>query len=257
MPDIHQRPSLVTQIVEKRGLLVHGDGIAPHRHAEGQLLYPSAGVLATTTERGTWVAPANRVSWTPPGFEHYHRAYGQTEVRVLEVAGALCTSLPDQPMVFAVSPLLREALLVLTSGRELRPEARDRLREVVVDELVDGHEEALHLPEPTDDRLRAVADLLHADPAASLTLAELGRVAGAGERTLSRLFQTELGMSFHQWRSLLRVQHALIRLAEGAAVIDTAARLGWANPTSFIEAFTAIVGQTPGRYQMELRRRDR
>ncbi|MHC3471016.1 AraC family transcriptional regulator [Streptomyces sp. 7R007] len=245
------------QLVEKRGLLAHGDGVAPHHHAEGQLLYPSAGVLATTTKRGTWIAPASRVAWTPPGFEHYHRAYGQTEVRVVEVSGVLCASLPDEPRVFAVSPLLREALLVLTGGRELRPAARDRLRGVVVDELVDAPEEALHLPEPADDRLRAVTDLLHADPAASSTLAELGRTVGAGERTLSRLFQTELGMSFHRWRRLLRVQHALIRLAEGEGVIDTAARLGWANPTSFIEAFTAIVGQTPGRYQLEVRRRER
>lgn len=117
MPDIHQKPAVVTQIVEKRGLLAHGDAVTPHRHTEGQLLYPSVGVLATTTERGTWVAPANRVAWTPPGFEHYHGAYGQTEARVVEMSGALCASLPDQPMVFAVSPLLREALLVLTSGR--------------------------------------------------------------------------------------------------------------------------------------------
>lgn len=254
MPGIRQKPALVTTIVDKRGLLAHREGVSPHRHTEGQLLYPSAGVLATTTARGTWLAPANRVAWTPPGFEHYHRAYGRTEIRVLEVSGALCSSLPDEPTVFAVSPLLREALLALTGGRELRPAPRERLRGVVVDELVDGCAEGLYLPEPADDRLRAVTDLLHADPAAPLTLAELGRAVGASERTLSRLFQTELGTSFHRWRSLLRVQHALIRLAEGDAVVDTAARLGWANPTSFIEAFTAVVGQTPGRYRTELHR---
>ncbi|WP_437113637.1 AraC family transcriptional regulator [Streptomyces roseoverticillatus] len=257
MPDIRRKPHLVTMAEDKRGLLAHGDGVAPHRHTDGQLLYPSAGVLVTTTERGTWVAPPNRVAWTPPGFEHHHRAYGKTDVRVVEISRTLCASLPDRPVVFAVSPLLREALLVLTNGRELRPDARDRLREVAVDELVDASEEALYLPEPADDRLRAVTDLLHADPATLSTLAELGRTAGAGERTLSRLFQAELGMSFPRWRSLLRVQHALVRLAEGDAVIDTATRLGWANPTSFIEAFTAIVGRTPGRYQAELRRGDR
>jgi AraC-like DNA-binding protein len=256
VPDVYRKPDLVTEIEEKRALLAHGDSVALHRHTDGQLLYPAAGFLATTTERGTWVAPANRVAWTPPGFEHHHRAYGQTEVRVIEVSGALCALLPVQPTVFAVSPLLREALLVLTSGRELRPEARDRLRRVVIDELVDVPELALYLPEPADDRLRAVTDLLHADPAAPSTLAEFGRAVGASERTLSRLFQTELGMSFHQWRSLLRIQHALFRLVEGDAVTDTAARLGWANPTSFIAAFTAIVGQTPGRYQLELRRSD-
>lgn len=82
MPDIYQKPSLVAETEEKRALLGHGDSVSTHRHADGQLLYPSAGVLATTTERGTWVAPANRIAWTPPGFEHYHRAYGQTEVRL-------------------------------------------------------------------------------------------------------------------------------------------------------------------------------
>ena len=32
-------------------------------------------------------------------------------------------------------------------------------------------------------------------------------------------------------------------------MIEISARLGWANPTSFITAFTSLVGQTPGRYQ--------
>ncbi|MEV0056509.1 hypothetical protein AB0H34_39235 [Saccharopolyspora shandongensis] len=117
--------------------------------SSGQLLYPSVGVLTTTTVRGTWVAAANRAVWTPPGFEHHHRAYGETEVRVLAVSDP---SLPAQPTVFAVSPLLREALLVLTGERSLRPERRDRLRAVVVDELVSGPDEAMYLPEPADDR---------------------------------------------------------------------------------------------------------
>jgi AraC-like DNA-binding protein len=253
VPDLHRKPALVTRAQDKRGLLAHGDGVSPHRHTEGQLLYPGAGVLVTTTQRGTWVAPANRVFWTPPGFEHYHRAYGRTEVRVVEVPGPLAAALPGRPTVFTVSPLLREALLVLTGGRELRAEARGRLRAVAVDELT-VPQETLYLPEPADNRLRAVTDRLHGDPATPATLAKLGQAVGASERTLSRLFQAELGMSFHQWRSLLRVQHALILLAEEQPVTETAVALGWANPTSFIEAFTTVVGQTPGRYQLEVRR---
>lgn len=62
MPEIYRKPALVSEFEEKRALLGHGDGVAKHRHTDGQLLYPSAGVLATTTERGTWVAPANRVA---------------------------------------------------------------------------------------------------------------------------------------------------------------------------------------------------
>ena len=47
---------------------------------------------------------------------------------------------------------------------------------------------------------------------------ELGRVVGASERTLSRLCRSELGMTFPQWRTQLRLHAALIRLAEGESV---------------------------------------
>ena len=235
------------------GRLPHGYQLGGHSHPDGQVVYAAAGALATTTERGTWVAPASRVTWTPPGFQHAHRFYGETDVHLVAIPADLCGELAARPSVFAVSALLREALLTLTDRPETRPGAHDRLRAVVIDELATAVEQPLHLPEPADDRLRTVTDLLHADPARNTTLAELGRIAGASERTLSRLFHAELGMSFHRWRTVLRVQHGLIHLTDGRSVTATAAASGWSNPTSFIEAFTDVVGQTPGRYQAGLR----
>jgi AraC-like DNA-binding protein len=236
-----------------KGRLTHGSHIDRHTHAEGQLVYPASGALATTTDRGTWVAPANRVTWTPPGFAHSHRIYGRTDVRIVVIPVDLCGALVAHPSVFAVSPLLREAILALTDRREVRPGSDARLRAVVIDELVDTPEQSLHLPEPRDDRLCAVADVLYDDPATAITLGELGRTVGASERTLSRLFHAEFGMSFHRWRTILRIHHALMHLTNGRSVTDTATECGWANPTSFIEAFTAVVGQTPGRYKADLR----
>ncbi|WP_405412403.1 helix-turn-helix domain-containing protein [Streptomyces decoyicus] len=233
--------------------LPHGFQFDPHSHSEGQLVYAAAGALATTTERGTWVAPAHRVTWTPPGFEHSHRFYGTTDARLVTVPVDLCGELVAHPSVFAVGPLLREALLALTDRAEARPGAVRRLLAVVIDELAETPEQSLHLPEPHDDRLRAVTDLLQADPGRSATLADLGRAAGASERTLSRLFHTELGMSFHRWRTTLRIHHALAQLSKGRSVTGTAMECGWSNPSSFIDAFTEIVGQTPGRYQADLR----
>ncbi|MEV5413193.1 helix-turn-helix transcriptional regulator [Thermopolyspora sp. NPDC052614] len=235
-----------------RAWLPHGFRLETHSHVDGQLVYAASGILATTTERGTWVAPAHRVTWTPPGFEHSHRFYGNTDARLLTIPAHECGDLAAHPSVFAVSPLLREALLALT-GRNWRSlDAENRLRAVVIDELVETPEQSLHLPEPRDDRLRVVTDLLRADPGQNTTLAELGRAAGASERTLSRLFQTDLGMSFQRWRTILRIHHALVHLTDGQSVTDTAIACGWSNPSTFIEAFTAVVGQTPGRYQADL-----
>ena len=234
------------------GWLPHGFHLAAHSHTEGQLVYTATGSVATVTERGTWVAASDRVTWTPPGFEHSHRFYGPTDVRVIPVEPHQGAELAPFPGVFAVSPLLREVLLTL-SERPGRAEVAGRLLAVAIDEVGVAPQRSVQLPEPYDDRLRAVAGLLHEDPSRTTTLAELGRSVGASERSLSRLFHTELGLSFHRWRTILRIHHGLAHLADGRSVTDTAVLCGWSNPSSFIEAFTEIIGQTPGRYQAGLR----
>ncbi|MDQ7803394.1 helix-turn-helix transcriptional regulator [Amycolatopsis sp. A133] len=234
--------------------LAHGQDIAAHFHDFGQLRYAASGALVTTTEAGTWVAPANRITWVPAFHVHRSRSHGETDVRLLRVPAEPAGRLPAEPSVFAASALLREAYLALAGDHDPDGSPRARLLlEVVIEELARARREPLRLPEPGDARLKAVTDLLHADPASPATLAALGRRTGSSERTLSRLFGSELSMSFHQWRTLLRVQRALLELGEGTSVTDTAIRLGWANPGSFIEAFTHLVGQTPGRYRAAAR----
>ncbi|MER6951879.1 helix-turn-helix transcriptional regulator [Nonomuraea sp. NPDC000554] len=234
--------------------LAHGEDIAAHFHDFGQLRYAASGALVTATKVGTWVAPANRITWVPPFYVHSSRSYGETDVRLLRVPAALVEQLPTEPSVFVASALMREAYLAMIGDHDPADSPRARLLlEVVIAELARAPQEPLRLPEPSDTRLKAVTDLLHADPASPATLAELGHRTGSSERTLSRLFSSELSMSFHQWRTLLRIQRALLELCEGTSVTDTAIRLGWANPSSFIEAFTELVGQTPGRYRSAAR----
>jgi hypothetical protein len=157
--------------------------------------------------------------WVPPFAVHSSKAYGETDIRVLSLPVTLTGQLPAEPSVFVASALLREAFLALMSEGEPLESPRARLLiDVVLAELARAAQEPLRLPEPSDRRLKAVTDLLHMDPASPATLAELGHRTGASERTLSRLFGSELSMSFHQWRTLLRTQRALIELSDGASV---------------------------------------
>ena len=56
-------------------------------------------------------------------------------------------------------------------------------------------------------------------------------------------------MTYPQWRTTLRVFQAMIRLAEGANVTETAHACGWATTSAFIDTFTRSMGQTPGTYR--------
>ncbi|MEV8529391.1 AraC family transcriptional regulator [Streptomyces sp. NPDC052000] len=223
-------------------------------------MYAAGGVLAVHTERGTSIVPANRVAWTPAEFTHQHRAHGDTDMRIVFLAPSVARLMPDRPAVFLASDLAREVVLALTGPGnydDTTPgysrSARARLVRVLVEELREADEQPLHLPEPQDDRLRAIARMLSEDPADNATLAEFGKAIGASTRTLSRLFRSELGMTFYEWRTQLRVYHALVLLADGHDTIHTANACGWANPSGFIAAFTAVVGTTPGRYRTSRR----
>jgi transcriptional regulator GlxA family with amidase domain len=212
-------------------------------------VYAARGVLSVHTERGTSIVPANRVAWTPGGFTHYHRAHGQTDMRIVFLPPSLARLVPSQPAVFMASDLARELVLTLTGPRDHDRAARARLHRVLVDELDEAHEQPLQLPEPRDDRLQAIAEALYENPADNTPLAELGQRIGASARTLSRLFHDELGMTFYEWRTQLRIHHALVLLADGHDTIRVAHACGWSNPSSFIAAFTAIIGTTPGRHR--------
>ena len=154
-----------------------------------------------------------------------------------------------------VTPLLREVIVALTSGDGTPYTARQRasLEQVALDQLRRVDQLPVGLPTLADDRLRAIAALLRADPADERTLAELGVVVGASERTLSRLFRQEAGMSFPQWRTQFRLQHALVLLADRTPVTTTALACGWSNPSAFIETFRRAFGATPGKFYADTR----
>ncbi|MCA1224025.1 AraC family transcriptional regulator [Streptomyces sp. 8L] len=234
----------------RRSLAV-GEQIPAHHHREHQLVYAAGGLLAITAGAGTWMVPPQRAVWVPAYAEHRHRAWGKTDMRAVLFPVTVRAPFPA-PAVIAVSGLLRQLLLALTQpGDRSEAECR-RLRQVTLDETRRAPEQPILLPEPHDDRLRAVTRILREQPADPSTLAQLGRRVGASERTLTRLFQAETGMGFRQWRAQLRVHHALVSLAAGHSVTRTAVETGWSNVSAFIETFTGVTGQTPGRYAASL-----
>ncbi|NUS14853.1 MAG: helix-turn-helix transcriptional regulator [Streptomyces sp.] len=233
--------------------LTAGEGIDAHVHAEHQIHYAGRGVLTVTTGAGTWIAPGNRALWVPAGTVHSHRAHGHLDLHTIGLPASVNPLGLDAPAALSVGPLLRELILAYTRddgtagppGAAVRPELR-RMREVLLDQLRASPQQPVHLPMPSDPRLGAVCELLHRDPADGRTLAALGARAGAGERTLSRLFRDELGMTFPQWRTQLRLYHAVVLLSEGAPVTAVALRCGWSSPSAFIDVFRRAFGHTPG-----------
>ena len=230
--------------------LGHRDTIDWHYHDMQQLVYPSSGVLAISTALGTWIVPPQRAVWIPARVAHAHQAHGPTQMRTLAFPAAVDPLGLDSPAVLTVSGLLREIIVELTSSVDPAYTARQRadLERVALDQVRRVGQLPVLVPALADDRLRAIAEFFRTDPADGRTLSEFGAAVGASERTLSRLFRQEAGMSFPQWRTQFRLLHALVLLAAGTSVTSTALACGWSNPSAFIEAFHHAFGSTPGRF---------
>ncbi|WP_093858717.1 helix-turn-helix transcriptional regulator [Streptomyces sp. TLI_053] len=226
--------------------LASGGEIDAHRHDDHQIVYAGRGAVAVTTDAGSWVAPATRALWIPAGTAHRHRAHGQLD---LHLVGLPVTENPlglDTPAVLTVSPLLRELIVACTRSPDDHSPPQLRLRAVMLDQLRVSPEQPLHLPTPTDPLLRELHDILSADPADNRSLDELGRQIGAGARTLSRRLHDDLGLTYPQWRTQVRLHHALVLLADRTPVTTVAIRCGWSSASTFIDVFRRAFGHTPG-----------
>ncbi|WP_405792281.1 AraC family transcriptional regulator [Streptomyces sp. NBC_01506] len=229
--------------------LAPGAAIDAHRHDDHQIVYAGRGVLAVTTDAGTWIAPGTRAIWVPAGTAHAHQAHGELELRTVGLPASDNPLGLDEPTVLSVSPLLRELILAHTHTPHDDSPERARLRAVLLDQLRASPQRPLHLPTPTSPQLRAVCEILRTNPADGRTMAALGREAGASDRTLSRLFKADLGMTFPQWRTQLRLYHALVLLAENTPVTTVAHLCGWSSASAFIDVFRRAFGHTPGAHQ--------
>ncbi|GAA3746619.1 hypothetical protein GCM10023082_48910 [Streptomyces tremellae] len=154
----------------------------------------------------------------------------------------------EAPTVVAVDGLLRELLLVCTEPDLPAGEAR-RLRAVVEDRLRRARVRPLTLPAAQDPRLAEACRLVTEDLSRPRTAAWLARRVGAGERPLARLFRTEFGTTYPQWRTRVRVFHAMLRLADGTTVTQAGRACGWATTSAFVDTFGRTMGQTPGAYR--------
>ena len=227
--------------------MVGGTAIDAHRHDGNQIVYASRGVLSVTTDAGAWIAPASRAIWVPVGTMHEHRAYGVTVLHTVGLPGRANPLRMTRPAVLVVGPLLRELIIAYTHDPQEESPARWRLRSVLLDQLRTTPQQGIHLPSARDPRLAEVCDLLLHDPADPRGLAELGAAVGVSHRTLTRLFGQEMGMTFPQWRTQLRLHLALRLLAEGLPVTTVGHRCGWSTTSAFVNVFRRALGHTPGR----------
>ena len=179
-------------------------------------------------------------------------------MRTLYLRPALMARPRGACAVLHVTPLLRELVLETVRLRRLRAaNAYERaLRELLVAQLKKATPMPTFIRMPEETRALRVALGAMEDAGRLSSMMELSKDAGASVRTIQRIFLRETGTDFESWRRQLRLTKAVELLIAGRSVKEVAFRVGYRQPSAFVEAFRRTFGSTPLAWARQLGRRD-
>lgn len=220
----------------------------PHVHPTLQIMFSLEGALTASTASSEWRAPPQSMVWIPP-----HRQHG---LAIAHPCRVFCIHLPtdgqeepDDCSVSRVPPLVLELVAYLARPDRSVDLARQAcLKEVIREELRCVDPSACRMQLPLDRRAARVARAILAEPSNPRTLHEWANEVGACERTLSRVFERQTGLTFKKWQQRSRLLRASELLRQGLPVTEVALMVGYESVSAFISIFRKEYGSTPGNY---------
>ncbi len=257
-------PTAARPVRAKLRWLAADTQVMPHSHPWAQVAISTTGVIRLTVNHGTYIVPPSRALWIPPGVEHAVTMVEDADLRTLyfhQPRGRCGPGVPRdqedawrQCRVLEVSDLLRALVREMPttpdggpaiSPADLRRE--QHLSALVRGELARAAAVKLGVDLPQDKRLRHLCEAVLADPTRHDTLADWAQDTGASPRTVARLFRSELGSTFTQWRQQVILAKAVSLAAGRMPMGQIAAELGY-SPSAFSAMVRKSVGQPPGRF---------
>jgi AraC-like DNA-binding protein len=236
--------------------LYQGDALITgwHSHEVHQIEYAIGGVVEVETASAHYLLPPQQAAWIPLGLEHQATMNPDVKTVAVMFDARLIPDGGDRARIIAVSPLIREMMIYALRWPIDRPDGDEvsdgffRTLANLVSEALD-HEAPLSLP-TSENPIVAAAMAYTKEHLDAVTADEVSRAVSVSERTLRRLFQDTLGLSWRTYLLHARMLRSMALLATpGQSVQATSSAVGFESLSSFTRAFTQFCGETPTTYR--------
>ena len=229
-----------------------------HFHEKGQLSYVEGGISYITIDFKTYVIPARHYFWIPKGVKHILRI-GQfaTVLRSLYFYSQDDDSDPfyGKLGIYPASELLIQMINYTERWDERHVNHQDDNFEFLIalkKILPRMNNKALPiiLPITDDERMQHIMKYLEENISESLSLKMISVRFNMSERSMSRLFQTVLHISFLQYLKTLRMVKAIeMILKTNNSISEISYRVGYNNIGSFSNAFFEFTNARPSDFR--------
>lgn len=230
-----------------------------HTHRKGQLIYIEGGVAYIHLTEKTLIIPARHYVWIPKGLRHYVEMH--KSVIIISVYFYNDDD-DDHPFfnkggIYPINTLLMQMLSYTTrwEGDILPDDKAFQFMAGIKNILPEISKKALPIAVPTteNERMQPVIKYIHNHLLEPLTLATLCTQTGFSERTLTRLFQQTMKISFLQYFKLLRMIKAIeMMLQTDKSMSEIAYTLGYNNLSAFSNIFYQLTKTRPSEFAKQL-----
>ncbi|CAI8897563.1 Transcriptional regulator, AraC family [Chryseobacterium sp. IT-36CA2] len=249
LPDIDKNDKSVFVMHEKSEKL-----IPVHRHTKGQLSYVEGGIAYITINNRTYVVPARHFFWIPQGLEHILQiGHSATVLRSLYFFAHDDLSDPffSRLGIYPATELLIQMIKYTEIWDERHVISTDENFEFLValkKILPKTHQQPLPiiLPATKNKMTRNIVSYLECTIEEKHSLASISKKFGLSERSLSRLFKTDLDISFLQYLKTLRIIKAIeLLLNTNKSINEIAYNVGYNSVSSFSDTFREFTRSRP------------
>ncbi|WP_343657628.1 helix-turn-helix transcriptional regulator [Chryseobacterium sp.] len=232
-------------------MVMHDSGFHLHT-TKAQLLYAPSGCMTVTTSDRQLILPPFRMLWIPANELHRVNFRNIVAYRSIYFDDSYSGKYMKSGLkVLHVNPLLKEIIerICFWEWSDLGQDQTNLLK-VFWDELSKAPEEKLELKMPGNRRFMKISEEWTLRKSIPPMLKDLAERTGAVEKTISRIFKKETGLSYQEWRQQWRLQRSIELLVEGNSIGEVSHILDFSSDSAFIEFFKKYTGSTPLQYLM-------
>jgi AraC-like DNA-binding protein len=253
---IEHKPKSVYAVHEKL------ERILPlHQHSKGQLTYVDGGIAYIFTGDKTYFIPSRHYVWIPGNLPHYIKV--RTSATITRNLYYYTEDDHTDPFytrfgIYPVNSLLVE-MIAFTNNWSGYIEKKDpgyhflaAIKNILPQMSIKSF--PIALPTTANVKLRPVILYLAQNFGQPITLENIASRFGMGERTLSRLFQSVMNISFLQYLKLLRIVRAIeMILQDEHTNTEIAYLIGYNSLAAFSKAFFQVTNIRPSDFNRQNR----
>ncbi|UPK67321.1 helix-turn-helix domain-containing protein [Chitinophaga filiformis] len=226
-----------------------------HQHDKAQLLLVFGGIAYLQTAEKDFYIPSNHYIWIPKKYPH-NLMFNTQDLYIINIyfPGKSMGGFYDEMGIYPVSKLLSEMLSFTEKWQgdyhkgSWEFEFLTTLKNVLSRENLQKF--SIQLPTTDDQRLQAIVGQLRSRLNENLTLEETAVKSGMSVRSLTRLFQTKLHITFVQYVKMLRIIRAMELIKDtDLNMTEIAYEVGYSNISAFSNNFYQLTNMRPTEFK--------